>query len=151
MIQVSDSKKKAFMLIGNGGLHHLVRNALEKCNFEVEKFLGLIQQCQIFIIDHFYFQFGIAEYLKDKGIKKPVYLILDQGHVQLGSLRSSVILHDIIVVRNQDRREDSASVISALRGEMILQNIFKEGACATSPCDSKMLASNFGKDFIHYL
>ena len=38
MVETADPRKKALMLIGSEELQDLIKIALEKCDFEVEKF-----------------------------------------------------------------------------------------------------------------
>ena len=120
-----DPGQKALMLISDEWMQNFVRQELEKCDFEIEEFLGMIRLCEVVILDYFYYQFGIADYLKEKGIRKTVFLVLDQNQIHTANIHPNGVLHDILVIQGQEGLWGSKLVVSALQGEGPLQTIFE--------------------------
>lgn len=125
MIEKANPGKKVLLLISDAGLRNWIKPELEKCNFDVEEFICTIHQCQVVVLDYFYFQFGIAEYLSEKEIKKPIFLVLNQHQIHSGDIRLNGLLRDILVTCDNDSWE-SKNVISALRGEVEFRSIFED-------------------------
>lgn len=120
----SNGNPKAFVLIFNVPTYCVIKKELERCGFEIEGLLSALSRCALIILDHEALQLDVVNYLSEKGIEKPVLLILTETQTYSAPIQTRRIFKDILVVRDREIFE-SGRVISALQGEDSLRVLFE--------------------------
>lgn len=121
-----DENPKAFTLIFDDHLYYFIEKELESCGFEVEGNLEKIPRCALIVVDHDALQLNLFNYLSEKGINKPILLILSEKQKSSVDLPFLKMFYDILVVDNPDEVGGAGFVHSSVEGEVPVQNILEK-------------------------
>ena len=136
---------KVLLLISDRCLYEQLAYEIRQSSYVIEESLDRASECQLIVIDHFFFQSDIADHLYEMGVIPPLFLILNEKQLhQHPWISSRHLLQDILVVRPRASGE-SCEIISALRGRVSFQDIMLETMPSLSPIstDSEFLTESY--------